>query len=100
MLQEAHYAVPPHWYVTPKTPLTITDSSLQPLQVLGTGLQEPNCPHSWCGTINATSWYGPAPEDSVYTRTTGTPILLHNKTHVTTLLPPLESMKVSKDEEL
>jgi hypothetical protein len=70
MLLEAHYAVPPHWHVTPSL-LKSSDqnSNLEPLQVLGTALQEPNCPHGWCGTINANPWHGPAQDNVVFTRT-------------------------------
>ena len=98
MLLEAHYAVPPHWHVgvTPSS-WTATDLSLQPLQVLGTALQEPNCPHAWCGTNDAIPWYGPAQEDIVLTTTPK----IHNGTYTrTTTYASHDSREEGNDEEL
>lgn len=53
---ERHYAVPPHWTEAPTTQYEI------PLQMVGTGLTEPSCPHEWCSLKHAKQWGGPAEE--------------------------------------
>ena len=58
---EAHYAVPPKWSQDP--PVTGgTRDDIPELQMVGTSLREPNCPHDWCRAQDAVKWSGPGEE--------------------------------------
>jgi hypothetical protein len=55
--QEKVFAIPPHWDQAPTTHNEI------PLQMVGTSMKEPACPHQWCSTQTAIPWnYGPGKE--------------------------------------
>lgn len=55
--QEKVFAIPPHWHQAPTTHNEI------PLQMAGTSMKEPTCPHQWCQTQNAIQWnHGPGQE--------------------------------------
>lgn len=62
---EAHYAVPPVWDVDPpksKSSTTLRDHNnnvLPTLALAGTSMKEPDCPNSWCRTMNTIKWSGP-----------------------------------------
>ena len=53
---ERHFAIPPHWNDAATTQYEI------PLQMVGTGLTEPSCPHEWCSLKYAKQWSGPGKE--------------------------------------
>jgi hypothetical protein len=51
---EKHYAVPPIWSQTPKHHFEV------PLQMVGTGMKEPDCPNEWCQSQYALKWNTPS----------------------------------------
>jgi hypothetical protein len=53
---EKHFAVPPIWNQKPTQQFEI------PLEMVGTGMKEPSCPHNWCQTQYSQKWSGPAEE--------------------------------------
>lgn len=58
---DRHFAVPPEWIEKPTTNFEI------PLKMLGTGMQEPSCPHEWCSLKNSKKWSGPGKEGILMT---------------------------------
>ncbi len=57
-------AIPPHWNQRPNSHFEI------PLQMHGTAMEEPECPHGWCATQYSKKWSGPA-EKGYWTAPTG-----------------------------
>jgi hypothetical protein len=51
---EAHYAVPPHWKEDPQG-----ERKAERLEMSGTSLTEPGCPHDWCRAKDSIKWSGP-----------------------------------------
>lgn len=60
---ESHYAIPPIWNEVPETDAP----PLPKLKVVGTGMEEPECPDIWCDLNNTVKWSGPAEKDFVIT---------------------------------
>lgn len=56
---EKAWALPSHWEQQPTTHYEI------PLKMHGTAMEEPECPHGWCGTKNSWHWSGPGEEGFV-----------------------------------
>ena len=59
---ESHYAVPITWSATPDREPTLPE-----VEVRGTSIREPGCPHSWCNLEHAVKWHGPAEFEYVLT---------------------------------
>ena len=59
---EVQYSLPPTWDV-----LGPEDPGIEKLEMSGTAMGEPNCPDSWCKTINTVKWQGPAKKGVVIT---------------------------------
>jgi hypothetical protein len=63
--QEKVFAIPPHWDKGPTTHNEI------PLQMAGTSMKEPTCPHQWCSTQNAIPWNHGAGQEGFWIAPTG-----------------------------
>jgi len=58
--QEQHYAIPPEWIQPP--PSSSSKSTQPKLQMVGSSLYEPECPHGCCPCQDAVQWSGPGEE--------------------------------------
>mmetsp|Transcript_1916 Transcript_1916/g.3780 ORF Transcript_1916/g.3780 Transcript_1916/m.3780 type:complete len:121 (+) Transcript_1916:137-499(+) len=54
---EAHYVIPPEWNAPAPA-----EKKYEPLEMIGTSMREPNCPHQWCRTQESIKWSGPGEE--------------------------------------
>jgi hypothetical protein len=61
---EAHYAIPPIWA---NDPLPGKPKTHRKLVMVETSMTEPDCPDSWCGTVDTIKWGGPAKEGFLLT---------------------------------
>jgi hypothetical protein len=57
---ENHFAVPPVWNDPPQG-----EKKERPLEMVGTSMHEPGCPHEWCRTQDSIKWSGPGQEGFV-----------------------------------
>lgn len=59
---EGHYAVPPHWFEDAAKLKEQASGRCREdrLEVVGTGLDEPDCEHGWRGLDTSIKIYGPA----------------------------------------
>merc|ERR1712071_152450 len=62
---EGHYAVPPHWFEDPVDNQNSEACKIDRLEVVGTGLKEPDCEHGWRAIENAIKIHGPAKSDII-----------------------------------
>lgn len=61
---EGHYAVPPHWFEEHEDN-ELDSEPVDKLQVVGTGLIEPDCENGWRGLDNSIRLRGPAKADII-----------------------------------
>ena len=66
---EGHFAIPAGW----NQDIRPEDKTATPLVMLGTSFKEPSCPNSWCRSVDAVEWHGPAKEGVIMAPNTEIP---------------------------